>query len=142
MEDKTLAPQHESLNALSVDELVQLRHALIDDNSTQLLRKLDEHVRDLATSNSGRAADIFDALAASDTYDDRDAAAIYIGPLFSTLPDRAETVLLTLLQDSDDNIRTTAFETLEDLVEHDILTVDDSARLTRVFHTANATSTT
>lgn len=135
-----LAPQHKPSNGLGIDELLQLRHQLVENNNTELLRKLDEQLRDLATSNPDRAADMFDALAAAE-HDDRDAAAIYIKPLFATLPDRAKSVLRKLLQDSNENIRTTAFDTLEELIEHDILTVDEGAQFAHVFHTANTPNT-
>lgn len=132
-----LAPQHKPSNDLSIGELLQLRHQLVEDHHTELLRKLDEQLRDLATSNPDRAADMFDALAASAEHDDRDAAAIYIKPLFATLPDRAKSILRKLLQDSNEDIRTTAFDTLEELIEHDILTADEGAQFAHVFRTAN-----
>jgi HEAT repeat len=139
MEDH-LSSEYEFSNGLNISELLQLRHALVKDNNIEWLDKLDEYVRDLATSNPDRAADMFDALAASAEYDDRDAAAIYIKNLFSTLPDRATPVLLKLLQDNDGNVRTTAFDTLEELVEHDMLTLDEGARFAQAFHAANTTS--
>ncbi len=121
--------------SLTTDEWVQLRHQLLDDHTQEiLLNKLDDEIRLLAATDPGRAADILAALTASDHIDDRDVAAIYVTHLFDARPDTAKKLLTALLQDSNEEIRGKAFETLEEITDTGKISTDEAARLAQTYY--------
>lgn len=140
MENKQLSSDQATLS-LPVAEWLQLRHQLLNGHTQDiLLNKLDEEIALLATSDPDHAVEILAALTASDITDDRDVAAIYVGRLFTTRPEQAHDLMQTLLQDSDEEIREKAFETLEEVSDDNKITTDQAVRLAQTYYAASPPS--
>ncbi len=111
----------------TVEEFLELRSTVRHD--TALLDKLDGQLRDMAASDPDQAASILHALSRSGDKDDRDAAAIYVSHLFATRTEQAREILLTLLHDTNDDVRRQALDTLDTVTEGHQLTATQAARL-------------
>lgn len=94
------------------------------------LEKFEEELEAMAASDPDRTASILQALTDSNDKYDRDTAAVYVKHLFATRPEQAQSMLITLLQDTDDDIRRQALDVLEELARDHQLTATEAARLT------------
>lgn len=114
---------------LTAEEFLTLRHKLTEDTNTSVLEGLHNELASMIVSDPDRAASILQALTDSSDTADRDTAAIYISLLFTTRPDHARELLVTLLHDTDHNVRAHALDTLDIVTSDNRITVTEAARL-------------
>jgi len=113
---------------VSSAEFLRLRKNLTHND--ELLDKLDEQITEMCTQQPDEAARVLDALAHSDTADDRRRAAHYLRDLLTDEHHKATTALLQkLLHDPDQDVHHAAEDTITAAVESNEINIIDAARL-------------
>ncbi len=109
------------------EEFFQLRRDL--GNDTTVLEKFDDQLRGMTQSDPDQAVDIFHALSRSHIKDDRDVAAIYIRYLLPARQQQAKDLIGQLLNDTNNDIRQQAQDTLDEVVDDGLITATEAAQL-------------
>ncbi len=111
----------------TVSQFLASRRALTEAGNADGVEKLDETLRDLATSGPDSALAIIKNLSASDDVKAREAATIYAQHLFPTRREQVADLLVSLLNDPNPDIARQALHTIDTLTQDPNLNADQAA---------------
>ena len=97
----------------SAEQFLHTRHQLAKTGDIHKVLALDDELRDMAASDPDQAAAVMETLARSSDIGAKEAAAVYVQYLFPTRPEQARELLIELLQDRDDDVKSQALDTLD-----------------------------